>query len=111
MNQIDQTNQLDQRGGEPIMMLVAPARTKRDERVPLIEALLETHRWPLLLMLVGSAAYMALQIFLHKELRYLILDLCVDSHLSPFLLTREDCSCYITLHSFPHKDFVHSILV
>ena len=93
------------------MMLVAPARTKRNERVPLTEALLETHRWPLLLMLVGSDSYMALQIFLHKELRYSILDLCVDSHLSPFLLIRGGCSCYITFQSFPHKDFVHSILV
>jgi hypothetical protein len=62
-------------------------------------------------MLVGSDSYMALQIFLHKELRYSILELCTETHVSPFLLIRGGCSCYITLQSFLHKELAHSILV
>jgi hypothetical protein len=62
-------------------------------------------------MLAGSAAYMALQIFLHKELRYSIRDLCSETQLSPFSLIRGGCSCYITLQFFLHKELAHSILV
>ena len=68
INQINKTNQMnqrDQRGGEPIRMLVAPAFTRRDEPVPFTEALLylcrATHLPPDLLILAGSASYMARQ--------------------------------------------------
>ena len=62
-------------------------------------------------MLVGSAAYMALQFFPHKDLAYWILELCTETQVSPFLLIRGGCSCCITLQSFPHKELAHSILV
>jgi hypothetical protein len=58
---------------------------------------------------------MAPQIFLHKELRYSILDLCIETQLSALLLILASNAAYPALQSFPfhpqYKDLAHSILV
>jgi hypothetical protein len=79
--------------------------------VPLTEALLETRRSPLLLILAGSAPYMPLQSFLHKDLTYSIRDLCIETQRSPWLLIRAGSASCMSLQSFPHKELAYSILV
>jgi len=66
----------------------------------LIHLCIETRRSPLLPILAGSASYMSLQSFLHKELAYSILDLCIETYLSPLLLIRVGSASYMTLQSF-----------
>src|SRR6267378_4833480 len=77
----------------------------------LMHLCIETHRSPFLLILVGSASYMTLQTFPHKELAYSILDLCIETHLSPFLLILVGSASYMTLQTFLHKELAYSILV
>ncbi len=72
---------------------------------------IETNRQLLLLIRVGSAAYMSLQSFPRKELAYSILDLRIETHRPPLLLILAGSGSYMSLQSFPHKDLAYSILV
>jgi len=72
---------------------------------------IETNRSPLLLILAGSAAYMTLLSFRHKDLTYSRLDLCIEIYRSPLLLIRAGSGSYMSLPSFRHKDLAYSILV